>query len=75
MTSLGKKRKTLLIDTTTSKEKRSVTVRLIVAARWRKKLDPDLFFSRCLLPKEERGRTEAKLPVDIVRTGSWEGII
>ena len=33
------------------------------------------FFSRCLLPEEERGRYEAESPVDIVRTGSWEGII
>ena len=32
------------------------------------------YFSGCLLP-EERGRSEAKSPVDIVHTGSWEGII
>ena len=32
------------------------------------------FFSRCLL-RGERGRSEAESSVDIVRTGSWEGII
>ena len=32
------------------------------------------FFSRWLL-REERGRSEAESPMDIVRTGSWEGII
>ena len=32
-------------------------------------------FSRCLLPEEERGRSEAESPLDIVRTRSWEGII
>ena len=34
------------------------------------------FFSRCLLrEEEERGRSEAEPLVDIVRNGSWEGII
>ena len=35
---------------------------------------PQTVFSRCLLPEEQRGMSEAESPVDIVRTGSWEGL-
>ena len=33
------------------------------------------FFSKWLLPEEERGRSQADSHVDIVRTGTWEGIV
>ena len=34
-----------------------------------------VIFLRCPLPEEERGMSEAESPVDIICTGSWEGII
>ena len=33
------------------------------------------FFSRCLLPENEREKSEAESPVNTVCTGFWEGII